>query len=173
MDYRRVCAVDAGTRNFAFCVCDNTTWRKPLVWRKEDLWAPEVGRRGKPTLNDVVDITVAWCNRNRELLDSCDVIVLENQMRKPFIVMNTVIHGLFHSKTKSVHPMTVGSYFGLPKTREPKKKATVELCRRYAFIPEDGSKPDDLADAWQMCIWELVQSKALSAKYFSELEGRK
>ncbi len=168
MDYVRVCAIDAGTRNFAFCVCDNFSWRAPGFWKREDLWAPKPGRRQKPTLQDVIAITHAWCMRNRRMLEVCDVVVLENQIRKPFIAMNTVIQALHFAKTVIAHPMTVARFFDLPKQREPKKKATVALCKEHCDIPKSNGKEDDLADAWMMAVYTLVQRKAISGKYFSE-----
>ena len=168
MDYVRVCAIDAGTRNFAYCMCDNLTWNRPLVWRKEDLWAPQEGRKGKPNLQDIVEITHAWCMRQAEMLASCDLVILENQLRKPFIAMNCVIQALHFNKTEVVHPMRVGTFFKLPKQREPKKAATVELCRKHALIPRNNGKEDDLADAWMMAVYGLVKRQAISAKYFSE-----
>jgi hypothetical protein len=169
MDYLRVCAVDAGTRNFAYCVADNMSWQKPLVWRREDLWAPQPGRRGKPSKEDVVDITHAWCKRNEEMIKACDVVVLENQLRKTFMIMNTVIATFFYGKVKVVHPMTVGSFFKLSKTREQKKRDGVAICRSFTTMPTNsGAKADDLADAWLMCVFQLVKGKALSERYFSE-----
>ena len=165
MDYQRVCAIDAGTRNFAYCVMDNMSWNRPLVWRHEDLWAPKVGRRGTPNKQDIVKITYEWCVRNRDMIAACDAVVLENQMRRPFIIMNTVLQTCFYGKALVVHPMTVGSFFKLPKTRQEKKEQGVELVKRFATIPNH-AKRDDLADAWLMAAWQLVQSGALSSKYF-------
>lgn len=96
----------------------------------------------------------------------CDLIMLEKQMRTNFIVMNTVIQSLFFTRARVVSPMTVGSFFKLPKTREQKKAAGVNVCRRFALIDDvnQAGKLDDLADAWMMCAYGLVQRGAISAK---------
>ncbi len=167
-DYVRVCAIDAGTRNFAYCVVDNFTWNAPLRWKKEDLWAPEPGRRRKPTKEDILYLTYAWVDRNKSWLDHCDVIVLENQMRTPFIIMNTVIHTAFFNKTISVSPMTIAAYFKLPKTREAKKPAAVNVAKSYCVMDEKVVKPDDLADAWLMAVWGLIQKGGVSSKILNQ-----
>ncbi len=163
-DYACVCAIDVGYRNMAFCVVDNNNWRKPLVWQKVDLWAPAAGRRGVPTKDDVLRITHDWCRANWKLLRACDAIVLENQLRTPFIIMNTVIQALFLSRTTVVHPMTVASFFKLPKTRAEKKVAGILAVGAYAEIDTKSGKVDDLADAWLMATWKLVQLGAISVK---------
>jgi len=166
MDFRRVCAVDVGYRNFAFCVLDSSGIDTPVEWKHEDLWAPKPGRRGKPNKDDLVEITYAWCVRNRDLLATCDGIILENQMRKGFIVMNTVIRTYFHDKTRVVHPMTVGSFFKMPKTRVQKKEFGVLLAKEHMPNWNCTTKADDLADAWLMACYGLVQMGALSKKTF-------
>jgi Poxvirus A22 protein len=163
-DYKRVCAIDAGYRNFAYCIVDNNNWRKPLHWHKEDLWKPEAGKRGVPTKEDVVRITHEWCRLHWKQLRECDCIVLENQLRTPFIIMNTVIHALFFNRCSVVHPMTVAAFFKLPKTRAEKKAASVVAVGAYAEIDTQLRKVDDLADAWLMAVWKLVQEGAISRK---------
>ncbi len=153
--------MDGGTRNFAYCVLDNTTWRAPLVWKKEDLWAPKPGRRAKPSKDDVLRLTYEWCMQNKQMLLDCDRIVLENQIRDPYIVMNTVIHTCFYSRTHSVSPMTIATFFKLPRTRREKKICGVETVKRFAMFPQDYEKVDDLADAWMMAVHELIALKAL------------
>lgn len=148
----RVCAIDAGTRNFAWCIVDKDRWREPAIWRREDLWAPAPGRRRKPTKNDLVEIAVGWYKRNRPLLRTCDLIVLENQIREQFIVLNTALHALMHPQVQVVHPMSVGSFWGLPKTRELKKPAGVQVCRANGVALVEGEKADDLADTWLMAV---------------------
>jgi len=161
MDYQRVCAIDPGTRNFSYCVVDNNNWREPLRWGKEDLWAPAAGKRGKPTKEQVVGITHAWCDRNHAWLRECDIIMIEGQIRKQFIVMQTVIHALYYVKVRIVHPMTVGSFFRFPPTREEKKAATVRFVVRHATIPAT-DKQDDYADAWCMAVYCLIKRGAIS-----------
>ncbi len=167
-DYVRVCAIDAGYRNFAYCVVDNNNWRQPLVWNKVDLWAPAAGKRGVPTKDDLVRITHEWCRSNWKLLRGCDCIILENQLRVPFIIINTVIQALFFNKCSVVHPMTVAAFFKLPKTRAEKKVAGVLTVGAYAQIDTQRGKVDDLADAWLMAVWKLVQQGAVSAKELKE-----
>ena len=168
MDYVRVCAIDVGTRNFAYCVVDNNHWREPRQWNRVDLWEPKAGRSRKPSTDDVVCITHRWCDENRQMLLECDVIMLEKQMRTTFIVMNTVIQSLFFTRTRVVSPMTVGSFFNLPKTREAKKAAGVSVCRKYARVDDVAQvgKLDDLADTWMMAMYGLVQRGALTASEF-------
>ena len=162
MDYTRVLAIDAGTRNFAYCLVDNNNCKQPIAWEKVDLWQPKPGRRGVPTIEDIITVTHEWINANQLLFMGVDLIVLEKQIRKPFIVQNTVINAIFYDRCIQVHPMTVAAYFGLPKKREQKKLATVALVQRHCVLPPV-AKPDDLADAWVMAMYYMIQRKAVSA----------
>lgn len=168
MDYFRICAIDAGTRNFAFCVIDNVSWRDPLVWRKQDLWPPKCGRKTRPTTQDIVQLTRQWVADNRGMLDGCDMIVLEKQMRTPFIVQNAVIQTLMFEKCVEVHPVSVGAWWKLPRRREAKKEAGVVQVQHYATIPPNMGKPDDLADAWLMAVYMMVRENVISQNNFSE-----
>lgn len=171
-DYFRVCAIDAGYRNFAWCVVDNFSYGAPLEWHHEDLWPPKPGRNGKPTKEDLVAITVAWARRNWAALTACDSIVLENQMRIPFIVMNSALHALFFKRVRVVHPMTVAALFRLPKTREAKKAAGVKtVLLNCPTAPQAGGrKLDDMADAWLMAVFQLIALKGISANDIIFLE---
>lgn len=164
MNYCRVCAIDAGTRNFAWCIVDNLEWRNPQHWHREDLWAPAPGKRAKPTIVDIIAITVAWCERNDHLLRECDHVVLEQQMRKPYLVMNAVIHSRYYNSCIQVHPMTVGTWWGLPHGREAKKAAGLDTCRANVVSCTGEGKQDDKADAWLMAVYQMVKSNALSRR---------
>jgi hypothetical protein len=174
MNYLQVAAIDVGYRNFACCILDNMTLRNPdpTTWKRYDLWAPKKGRRGKPTSDDLRTITRDWCLEHQHELAQCDVIVLERQMRKPFIIMNTVIWTIFADKVIIRHPMTVGTFWGLAKTREQKKAdgvKTVLLNTRSDEFQNVPHKQDDMADTWLMCVYEMVQRQGLSTKELSFL----
>lgn len=164
----RVCAIDAGTRNFAFCTVDAHNWTKPLHWQKVDLWPPSRHRKQKPTRQDVIRITRNWVYDNRTMLDECDVIVLERQMRDTFIIMNTVIQTLLFDKCQVVAPVTVGAFYQLPRKRADKKAAGIEAVQLYAEIPKS-VKTDDLADAWLMAVYGLIQQRALPKQALNHL----
>ena len=151
-DYKQVTAIDAGYRNFAWCTLDNV--QGVLQHEVVDLWAPQANRRRHPARNDLVEITRNWCLAHKQLLDDSDYIVLENQIRAPYICMNTVIQALYFDKVEVVHPMTVGAYWHLPTKREHKKAAGVATVLRHGVHLPPG-KQDDLADAWLMAQWRL------------------
>ncbi len=170
-DYTRVCAIDVGYRNFAYCVVDNLNWKTPVHIGNIDLWSDEPNRRRQPTKEDCVEITVKWIAANKAMLKDCDVIILENQLRTSFIIMNAVIHALCFSKTKVIHPMTVASFWKLPKTRIKKKPAGVAVAQANGVVfGKKHYKLDDLADAWLMAVHALVLRKAISAKELVFLE---
>lgn len=173
MDYVRVCAIDVGSRNFAYCVVDNTNYLTPLVWKREDLWEPikAQSKHVKPTKDEAVQMAHNWCRLNQGMLDACDLIVLENQLRDCFIIMNTVVHALFYHKVRVLHPMTVGAYFGLPKTRELKKARAVDLVSQVATFDPRETKKDDLADAWLMAVYGLIDKKGIARE--SVLQNKK
>ena len=162
MDYRKIMAIDAGLRNFAYCVVDTQNWREPLVWNLVDLWPPHPGKHTKPSNQEILDVTMRWFRKNRQLFEDVDEVIFETQIRKPFIVMNTVLQAMVFDKYKQVSPMTVGAFWKLPKTRDAKKRAAIDLVARYAAIPRSyNAKQDDLADAWLLAVWGLIEAGGL------------
>lgn len=163
MDYCRVLAIDMGTRNFAWCVVDNNNWKSPIAWYCEDLITRSGLNGKKPTRHDYVTMAYRWVERNRQLIDTCDVVALERQMRTPFIIMNATITALCYGRVQELHPVTVGNFWQLPRDRLRKKPAGVSVCQRNTerdFPP--GVKVDDLADAWMMAVYAMVKREALS-----------
>lgn len=150
-DLIQVTAIDAGYRNFAWCTKNRF---ETLSHGVVDLWAPQAGRRRKPTRDDLVRVAYAWCAEHQDLLRASDIIVLENQIREPYVIINTVIQTLFITRTRVVHPMTVGAYWRLPVKREQKKARAVELVQQYG-VALPLAKRDDMADAWLMAEWQL------------------
>ncbi len=150
-DFWQVTAIDVGLRNFAWCTLNP---QDIVAHDKIDLWAPAPGRRRHPTRTDLVRITRDWCLTHGALLAASDRIVLEHQLRQPFILMNTVIQTLYYDKVVIVHPMTVGAHFKLPAKREAKKAKGIEVAQAHGVHLPAG-KQDDLADAWLMAKWQL------------------
>lgn len=164
MNYRTVLAIDVGFRNLGYCLVDSVCWQTPLAWGKADLWGWGPEKRRTPTKEQIVEITVQWVQDNQNLFAQADAVILENQMRTPFIIMNAVIHALHVRRVKVAHPMKVGSFWGLPKTRTQKKEAGIAVCRRNGATFPPNTKLDDLADAWLMAVWGLIQAGGLSIK---------
>lgn len=163
MDFRCVLAIDAGLRNFAYCKVDSQNWRQPLAWRQVDLWAPHPNRRVKPTEHEFLEIAHAWFQQNSALFEDVDVVIFERQIRAPFKIMNAVLQTLCFEKHWEVGAMTVAAFWNLPKTRAAKKAAGVEIVKQFAEIPPSyNGKEDDMADAWLMAVYALVQRRGLS-----------
>ena len=162
-EYKFVVAIDAGYRNFAVCAADNTDWQQPRTWYTEDLWKKRPGRRTEPDKNDCVEIALLWCKRNKRILDAADAIVLENQMRTPYIIINATIQALYFAKCTVVHPMSVAAFWQLPKTRELKKAAGVAVVQANGAVLSRANegKLDDMADAWLMAVYFLVELGAV------------
>jgi hypothetical protein len=152
-DFWQITAIDVGYRNFSWCTLNP---HGIISHDNVDLWQPQAKRRRQPTRSDLVAIVVQWCRLHADLLNSSDKIVLENQMRQPFIVMNVVLHALYFDKVVVVHPMTVGSYWHLPTTRDKKKAAGIRLAQQHGVQLCSG-KQDDMADTWLMAQWQLNQ----------------
>lgn len=163
LNFASVVAIDVGYRNFAVCAVDTHHWDDPHHFVAEDLWPRRVDRKVVPTRDDCVEIALLWMQRNRALLQAADAIVLESQMRVPFVIMNTVIQAAYFDKTHVVHPQTVGAFWRLPRTRELKKAAGVRtaLLNDVPLVRANGGKLDDMADAWLMAVYWLVQIGAL------------
>lgn len=136
-----IVCIDAGWRNLAFVhICDGD-WRHPRNWVREAI-AP-----AKATESEVFDGIYQWATRNQDLLESADVIVLERQLHRRCIIINTVIRTLHHGKCIERNPNSVGKFHQLPLTRERKKKAAVAIVDVNVSIPRYyGGKLDDLAD---------------------------
>lgn len=160
----RVCAIDAGTRNLAWCVITSADPRAPLQWHRVDIW----GSTKKPKIEDIVRVTRKWALENYDTIDSCHSIVVERQMRPVFIVMNAVLHTLFFGKVREVHPQTVGAFWNLPKRRVEKKARGIEVVRECGLQFPTNGKQDDLADAWLMAAHELVRLRGAKASDFMQ-----
>lgn len=150
---KRVCGIDVGYRNFAWCVLDSDQPYKPVVWTKEDL---RPNKRGTPSHTEAVQMALAWVNANREMLDSCDALILESQMRDVFLIMNAAIQARFFPKTHEVHPHAMGAYFRLPRKREAKKAAMINIVKEQCpDLCQKTLKLDDLCDAWGLAFYGL------------------
>jgi hypothetical protein len=75
---------------------------------------------------------------------------------------------LFYDKVRVVHPFTMCNFWGLPRTRAEKKAATVELVRHHIAVFPVSGKADDLADAWIMAVWHLIDLGVLAKGLFLE-----
>lgn len=166
-DWRQVTAIDVGWRNFAWCTLDTAHLRQPLQWHVEDLWQPSPQRRRQPTKDDLMRIATEWCDRHDALLRSSDMIVLENQMRTPCIILNAAIYSRCYNRAHVVHPMTVGAYWKLPTTREAKKARAVAIVDRIVNgnYPA-ANKRDDLADTFLMAAWAMCTTGAATKEDF-------
>lgn len=142
-----------GYANFAFCIVDTDNVEMPLLWEKRRLWHG----RGKPTANDCYRAVMDWCKKYSKMLAMCDCIVLEQQMRAHFQVMNTAVRALYDAKAQVVSPKTIASYYKLPLKREAKKAATIALIRKrfgeHAAPLDEHKKNDDLADAALLALY--------------------
>lgn len=159
-----VLAIDAGTRNFAWCVVSSENFNPPEHWQNEDLLSYARRKKTKPTNEEVIDVTMRWCRAHEAIVANCDIIVLERQLREPFTIINTVIQVHFWPKAVVVHPLTVGAFWRLPRKRSEKKAAGIAVCNRNNLVFPAGYKQDDLADAWLMATYMLVQQNGVSNK---------
>ena len=168
----RIAGLDAGTRNLGFCVIETPDVQNPIVWMHVDLF-PRRRDKGKPTSVEIVTATVHWLRGHRALLESCDVIVLENQMRTPFEILNAVVSAHYLEKVEVLNPRTVGRFWGLPSQRAPKKKAGVSCVAQNGcqFPPVRNKKYDDVADAWLLAVYAAVHRGEVEhvEKYNEEL----
>lgn len=105
-----------------------------------------------------MQLATEWCDRNEAVLKSSDLVVLENQIRTPCIVLNAAIYARCFGRARVVHPMTVGAYWKLPTQREPKKAKAVEIVDTVTSggFPRT-YKRDDLADTFLMAAWGMIQ----------------
>jgi len=156
-----VLALDVGTRNLGVCWVSADNHRQPKEWMRVDLLSH--ARNKSPSTEDIVRLTVHWVRNHATWFNECDAIVLEKQMRTPFIVMNSVISALHLEKVHIVHPLRVGKFWGLPTTRAAKKKAAIAtVAQNGAVIPHDThDKYDDMADAYLMAVYQLCQMNAV------------
>lgn len=144
-------AIDVGYKNFAWCVVDNFSRPAPILHQRQALWH----LKRPPQVEEIVDITRAWALAHDVEIAKCDYVVLERQLRPLYIAMNVVLQTMYYDKVLVVHPSTVGAYWGLPRKREEKKKAGVQLVLE-AGVPLPKGKADDLADAWLMAAYQMI-----------------
>ena len=153
----KVLGIDMGYANFAWCVLSSNQLDQPLAWNVERIL------RGKRiTRNDIFHAIMAWCDRNQDMLNSVDHIVLEEQLQKRFISANAALRGRFHDKnTEVVSASVVAKLFSMTKRQcNNKKQRAIEICRGFNFqFPRvrKGQKLDDMADAALMAVWKMCK----------------
>lgn len=162
--YHRTLAIDIGYRNFSWIVLDNLRPLTPRVWNVEDLW---VNQRKKPTRSDIYKVLRLWCARNHAQLEMAHSIVIESQMRKLYIAMESFLVGKYSNKTTTVHPKSICSFWNLPGKREAKKQATIDLCKSLDLQFPAANKFDDLADTFVIAARQLVLRGGVSKETFS------
>lgn len=154
----RVIGVDAGYRNLAWATLING---RAVSWRHVDLWR---GRRGRPTRDDMFRITVDWLRAHHAEFRRADAIVLERQMKVPFIIQNTVIRSHFPDKTFVVSPLTICAFYGIPKKRKAKKAATIATLKRMGFVCHVDC--DHRYDAMSLALWHYCLANDRPAHSF-------
>jgi len=153
----KVLGIDMGYANLAWCIID--TEHNP---RRPTHWAVERILSGKGTMDNCYEAILNWVTRHFKLFLACDAVILERQMKKKFIVMNTVVRTIFRGKSFMVAPTTVQRFFGLPRGRAFKKQAAIELCNEQLDgLPQVKQKQDDLADAALLALYHLYKVSAL------------
>lgn len=156
-----VLAIDAGYRNFAWCLVAGDGIHQPMAWCVEDILPAKV----KADTDTLAEATRAWCVRHKLMLDNVDHVVLEKQMRSHFHVINAVIQTqVAPGKTTYYHPSTVGAFWQLPRKREQKKPAGVRVVKaNVQNMPTTWtSKQDDLADAWLLGVFHLQRIRSVA-----------
>ncbi|MGB0548739.1 MAG: hypothetical protein ACPGR8_06355 [Limisphaerales bacterium] len=154
----RVIGVDAGYRNLAWSTLLNG---RAMAWRHVDLWR---GRRGRPSRDDMFRITLDWLRAHHEEFTRADAIVLERQMKVPFIIQNVVIRSHFPDKTFIVSPMTICAFYGIPKKRKAKKAATIAALQRAGFSCH--VKCDHRYDAMSLALYHYCTANEVPLSSF-------
>lgn len=140
----RVLGIDPGYKNFAWCILEKD-WSRPVRWANEALF------EGSYDEEKLWRSIYTWCSRNEQILNDVDQIVIERQIADAFRIIAATIRTFVRNPGKSViiSPKTISKHFGLPHTRDEKKKAAVKLVERNLRIPvPEKSKKDDYADAF-------------------------
>ena len=123
-----IIGVDSGYRNLGWVVFENYT---VTSWHHTDLWPY---RKGIPRLDDIIGLTIAWIKAHKDKFERAKYIVLERQMKKKFIVQNTIIRAYFNDKVIMIHPLTMPKFYNIPTTRRDKKWATMQLMKKMGFV---------------------------------------
>jgi hypothetical protein len=143
-----VVAVDIGIRNFAYTLyC--TERKEFLLFRIIDLG------KVKDYVVKMEELSVS------EPFCSCDVLLVENQMRSAMRTMATALRCFNMEKAVCVAPQSVKRHFKSSMRSHYKNKKTAKVIARQFLSAErrtqyDGlSKKDDIADCVLMTIWHL------------------
>ena len=105
-----------------------------------------------------------WLDANVDLFGTATHVVLETQMRKKFIALNHMIAGYcaaFDVRVTVLSPKTLCSEFDFPRTRDEKKRATIQWAAErfpaeWDAVRHSTEKVDDLADACAMAWYAMV-----------------
>lgn len=138
-----VIGIDAGYANLSMCVLRGSRGvgvPHVLSWTNE--------RISKAGSEDAVFwATLSWMDKNEEILNAADHIVLERQMRSPFKEMNWMFRTRYSHKVTLVYPRTLSSKYSLSMKRAEKKRDTIKWVNNNIGAIAKGVKSDDLADS--------------------------
>jgi hypothetical protein len=156
----RILAIDPGLRNLAFCMLDSHG--RIVKMGREDIFQ---GR--EISVSGAYEAIAGWCDRNRELLDSADKVVIERQfcnekfsLSACLLIVQTTLQANTHGKFVLVHAMSVKRHFGIPvgKHHFNKREATKRAMSMCQDIRELGGKVDDIADAFLLAKYQRYLS---------------
>lgn len=156
----RFCGIDPGFKNLGICIADGDPFNivfldKVNLYRVDGVDYKYDPKFAIPLLNEYI-------KRNKELFESVDMFVIENQMSRAMYRVQYGLEGLLQSYgfATCVHPATVKAFFSTAKKEYNKnKQAAVRYCESELGTSNitkfkkftRGMKADDVADAIMLC----------------------
>ena len=158
----KVLSLDPGLRNLAWCIVDETA--EILEVGRSDIY-----NGNKIEIATTFDAIVEWCEKHVYLFESADVVVIEKQFQDNkitlsscLLIVQTVLQTFARARPKVVvlHAMTIKKFFKTLQSNHRQNKAASVKCA-VALDPSlrsmcpNGSKIDDICDAYLMCLYTV------------------
>ena len=169
-------SIDPGLVNLGLSVVDSESG-DIVVLKKISLLQPDSLSGGRYRYSRALLPTICkkFVEDHREILSSCQMILIEGQMQSRFIQMSLILEALCLEFCPSLiqHPSSVKSHFQTGTGNYKKNKEMAVLCCRTILSPSNwakierfpASKRDDCADAVLQAYFGLDNYDKLLTKY--------
>lgn len=154
-----VAGIDVGLVNLGFCVANTETGS--MFIEKMSLLETKSGKKYKYKEGDIEYYISNFINDRKNLFDSIDLLVIECQMQRKFLIIQHSIKAMLYDKmyVYFLSPLKLKNFFGTSNSNYAKNKdAAVAKCKSILNPSQLNQfnkykKQDDIADSVLMTIY--------------------
>ena len=112
-----------------------------------------------PHTSEVADLVAHFVQEYHDILNNCDVILMERQPPGGLTSIETLLLFLFRDKAKLISPNSVHAHFGINHLDyDQRKERSVAIATKYITLP-DIARKHDIADAFCMILFQTQREQ--------------